>query len=239
VADMIERLLTLQRIDLEVDHLRTGALEYPQREAKAQAEYDVKSKELEVSQIRLTTVEKERSDLQETLRLEESRLKKSRLRINEIKTNYEYQAMRREIDTTERTNTELEEQITAKTTEIDQLRVTIAQYTTELEVLKKTLDEVKTEAAVKAGEYDGLLKTKESERKTLEGEIDRSLLSKYRLIRQRKYHDALVAVIQGACQGCFMNVPPQMENEILRRGAGIYQCPNCQRLLYARDTKAA
>jgi predicted nucleic acid-binding Zn-ribbon protein len=236
---MIEMLLTIQKLDGEVDHLRVGASEYPEREARVQSEYDQKRKQLDTAQGQLGLAEKERSTFQETLRLEEIRLKKSKLRMNEIKTNYEYQAMRREIDSTERSNTELTEQISAKTGEIETLTASIAQLETEVAALEKTLNEVKAEAVTKAGEFGGLLKAKESELKALEKEIDRGWLSKYRMIRQRKYKDALVAVIGGACQGCFMNVPPQMENEILRRGAGIYQCPNCQRLLYAMDTKTA
>lgn len=236
---MIEMLLTLQRLDGEVDHLRVGAAEYPEREARVQAEHDQKRKQLETAREQLAASEKERGALQETLRLEEIRLKKSKLRMNEIKTNYEYQAMRREIDSTERSNTELTEQISAKNAEIEALRTSIAQLEGEAEVLAKSLSEAKTEAVAKAGEFGGLLQVKETEQKSLEKEIDRGLLSKYRMIRQRKYKDALVAVIDGACQGCFMNVPPQMANEILKRGAGIYQCPNCQRLLYAMDTKTA
>lgn len=239
MANMIEMLLTLQRLDLEMEHLRTGALEYPEREAKAQLGYDGKNKQIETTQTQISTLEKEIVDSKETLRLEEIRLKKSRLRINEIKTNYEYQAMRREIDSTERSNVELQDLIKTKTGEIEQLQVVLKEYEEEVAVLRKALDEVKAEAVEKAGEFGGLLGVKESEQQTLEKEIDRSLLSKYRMIRQRRYKDALVEVIAGACQGCFMNVPPQMENEILSRGAGIYQCPNCQRLLYATETESA
>ncbi|MFH1262640.1 MAG: C4-type zinc ribbon domain-containing protein [Pseudomonadota bacterium] len=236
---MIEQLLTLQRLDGEVDGLRTGALEAPQRQARAQGEYDEKKKQLDTAKTQLAAFEKERSDFQETLRLEEIRLKKSKMRINEIKTNYEYQAMRREIETTERSNTELQEQIAQRNAEIDRLVTLSTQLEADLAALRATLDGTMSDAATKKVEFDSLLHAKEQERKTLEGGIDRGLLSKYRMIRERKYKDALVAVIAGACQGCFMNVPPQMENEILRRGAGIYQCPNCQRLLYATGTKTA
>jgi uncharacterized protein len=236
VDEMIEKLLTMQKLDLELDQLRAGASVYPTRLSAAQTDFSEKQKKLEALQLQIETSQKAKGDLEETLRLEEIRLKKSKLRINEIKTNYEYQAMRREIETTERTNKELEEQILKKAEEVEIAEKQIAQYMEECAASEKILSEVSTEATAKGGEFEGILKVKESEQKMIETGIDRAILSKYRMIRQRKYRDALVEVISGACQGCFMNVPPQMANEILRRG-GIYQCPNCQRLLYSRETK--
>ena len=70
------------------------------------------------------------------------------------------------------------------------------------------------------------------EAKKLEADCDKGILSKYRLIRQRRHEDAIVSVISGSCQGCFMNIPPQMANQMQRNKQIIETCPNCQRLIF-------
>jgi predicted nucleic acid-binding Zn-ribbon protein len=43
-----------------------------------------------------------------------------------------------------------------------------------------------------------------------------------------------VAVKNGTCQGCNMNIPPQLYN-VLQRGVSIEICPSCSRIIYWED----
>ena len=45
---------------------------------------------------------------------------------------------------------------------------------------------------------------------------------------------AVVAVIKGVCQGCFMNVPPQVVN-LIKMYDNLVICEVCQRILYIED----
>jgi predicted nucleic acid-binding Zn-ribbon protein len=42
---------------------------------------------------------------------------------------------------------------------------------------------------------------------------------------------AMVPVKNGTCQGCNMNIPPQLFNT-LQRGNSIEVCGNCNRIIY-------
>ena len=42
---------------------------------------------------------------------------------------------------------------------------------------------------------------------------------------------AVVSVKNGTCQGCNMNIPPQLFN-LLQRGDSIELCGNCNRTIY-------
>jgi predicted nucleic acid-binding Zn-ribbon protein len=42
-----------------------------------------------------------------------------------------------------------------------------------------------------------------------------------------------VEVAGGICQGCYMNIPPQLSNEIIRNDK-VHLCPSCQRILYVK-----
>ena len=56
------------------------------------------------------------------------------------------------------------------------------------------------------------------------------VLKKYSAIRMRRGL-ALVPVKNGTCQGCNMNIPPQLFNT-LQRGNSIEVCGNCNRIIY-------
>ena len=74
-------------------------------------------------------------------------------------------------------------------------------------------------------------KTKGSKRQKQVKEIQEGLLRKYDTLRERRKGLAVVNVVQGVCQGCFMNIPPQQFNQLLK-GDKILDCPTCQRILY-------
>ena len=63
--------------------------------------------------------------------------------------------------------------------------------------------------------------------------LARDLVSRYELIFSRRGGTAVVEVAGGICQGCFMNIPPQLGNEIIRSDK-IHLCPSCQRIVYVK-----
>ena len=56
------------------------------------------------------------------------------------------------------------------------------------------------------------------------------VLKKYATIRMRRGL-AMAPVKNGTCQGCNMNIPPQVFNQ-LQRGDTIELCGNCNRIIY-------
>lgn len=50
----------------------------------------------------------------------------------------------------------------------------------------------------------------------------------------RKWHTAIVPVINGGCAGCGMALPISLVHEV-KASARIYQCPNCSRMLFTQD----
>ena len=75
-----------------------------------------------------------------------------------------------------------------------------------------------------------------SKRAALAKEIKAPVLRKYDMLRTRRNGKAVVGVINGVCQGCFMSIPPQQFNDIMK-GDRILNCPTCQRILYHMPEK--
>ena len=72
-----------------------------------------------------------------------------------------------------------------------------------------------------------------SRRQSIAANLARDLVSRYELIFSRRGGTAVVEVAGGICQGCFMNIPPQLGNEIIRSDK-IHLCPSCQRIVYVK-----
>lgn len=229
---MVEQILKLQQLNIEIDRIRSDAQVFPDKLSEAQKKFDSKKKKYDSEKNKLAAAKAELGDMQNTLSLEEQRLIKSRKKLNELDKAYEYQAMKKEIDSTERSNQDLNHKITAKNQEIEKAQGEFAKIEEEFKVVETELEAIKSEAEVKSTEFNGVLDQKISEAKELESQCDKAILSKYNLIRQRKYQDALVAVLGGACQGCFMSLPPQMANMMMTKKNVIDTCPNCQRLIF-------
>ena len=66
--------------------------------------------------------------------------------------------------------------------------------------------------------------------------LDARLRQKYEQIFERRGGTAVVEVRNGTCQGCHMNLPPQLFNE-LQRTRDVRLCPNCNRILFWRPER--
>jgi mannitol/fructose-specific phosphotransferase system IIA component (Ntr-type) len=61
--------------------------------------------------------------------------------------------------------------------------------------------------------------------------LDPSILEHYRRLKKRR-GPALVAVEGGVCQGCFRQLPTELEQRLYRRRGLIRRCSNCNRFIY-------
>jgi uncharacterized protein len=74
-----------------------------------------------------------------------------------------------------------------------------------------------------------------SRRQRIASQVAAELISRYELIFSRRGGTAVVEVAGGICQGCYMNIPPQFLNEIIK-SEKLNLCPSCQRILYLKPS---
>jgi len=72
-------------------------------------------------------------------------------------------------------------------------------------------------------------------RQAIATRLNRELIERYELIFSRRGGMAVVTVSDGICQGCYMNIPPQLWNEIIK-SEKLILCPSCHRILYSKPT---
>src|SRR5580765_2265908 len=103
----VEKLLELQKIELEIDFIRSDAQVFPDRVAQARNAEKLAREAFEASKTKIEQSQKEVRDQEAIYEQETERLKKSQAKLKQLKTNFEFQALNREIENTKRSNDEM------------------------------------------------------------------------------------------------------------------------------------
>ncbi len=150
-----------------------------------------------------------------------------------IKTNKEYQAAVSEIAVHKRQHKELENSMLTIMEEVETLEAKIQEQKPAYEAKAQEVAEQKAALEASVGDLKTKLATLQTDWGDNTRDIDPELLERYNHAK-RLNRDA-IAILEGkSCQGCFMNVPPQLVIEVLRLET-LNSCPSCQRLLFIKE----
>ena len=229
----IEILASLQTVDREIRE-QTGQKQDFLSELEAK-EKEIRAKKREIEALAAGFTEKEK------LRLEKDRVfqdesKKAidkRMRMNRIKNIKELQALQREIDLMRLANGELEEEIIRIMQDIDVIKAQIQTKETEMATMQEEWRKKQKELEEQIRGIDEAVSLAATRRQSIASQVTGDLISRYELIFSRRGGTAVVEVSAGICQGCFMNIPPQLWNEIIRNEK-LQLCPSCQRILFVK-----
>ena len=224
-------LVKLQKLDNSLEQLRRAEIEGPQKmaaldEELASAETKVKaSLELEEE------LKKQRRDYERQIEESEEKIKKSLDRQLRVKTNDEYKALLKEVEFSRKNNSEAEDNVLNLMDEIEKLEEKNQDLEKWLEAQKEILDQRKkdTTAWVTASKKD--LERLGKERLSLAKDIPTGIMSTYDRVYNRGNGLAVVPIIDGICQACHLQIPPQHFNE-LQLNDTLMTCVNCNRIIY-------
>ena len=106
----------------------------------------------------------------------------------------------------------------------------IEQHEADFAALKEHVAGEAKAANEKIAEFDAQIAEERKLRDVAAARVRPDVLKKYSAIRMRRGL-AMAPVKNGTCQGCNMNIPPQLFN-LLQRGDSIELCGNCNRIIY-------
>lgn len=233
-SQKLKALEELQHIDLQIRDLTAQAEAHPARLRQIESERGQAQKALDAWRGKLADNERARRQNEQLLQLERDKVRKWESRLNELKTPREYAALARELDIAKKTNQTAEEEIKRLALEYEDIKRQLA--TAEAALAEKDAVVQREGAGIQQAlqELNTQLGELQAHREAAAAHCDRSLVSKYERIRKQRGGVAVVAVINGTCKGCNMNIPPQMANT-LRVGGEIQLCPSCHRFIYAAE----
>ncbi len=227
-------LVKLQKIDTTIERQQFAELEGPKKLEEldaelAQAESKVnRSLKLEEEQ------KKRRRELEKYIEETETNIKKAQNRQFQVKTNEEYKALLKEIDYQKREKNAAEDEVLQLMESLESLEEENKKLKLWLEEQKTILNQKKKAVGewVEASKKD--LQKNIIERESLIKDLPKDLLATYQRVYTRGNGRAVVPIIDGICQECHLQIPPQHFNE-LRRNDKLMSCPNCNRIIYWRD----
>ncbi|HEY2917893.1 MAG TPA: C4-type zinc ribbon domain-containing protein [Candidatus Binatia bacterium] len=231
----IEILASLQNVDREIkDHAGRKQDLLSEIESKDR-QIQAKKREIEILTAAFTDKEKLRLEKDRIFQDEGKKTMDKRMRMNRIKNAKELQALQREIEQLKQHNGELEENLIILMEEIDGIKAQIQAKEAEMAAMQDEWQEKQQELKVQITGIDQAVSEAASRRQRIASQVAGELISRYELIFARRGGTAVVEVAGGICQGCYMNIPPQFLNEIIK-SEKLNLCPSCQRILYLKPS---
>ncbi|HLB05859.1 MAG TPA: C4-type zinc ribbon domain-containing protein [Thermodesulfobacteriota bacterium] len=231
MQEQIRLLVELQKVDAVIGEMQRKREETPRHLAGIRAGLDAIRAESEQYKAELEELKKDRRTKEGLLQMEIERIHKSEGRLKDIKTQKEYQALVKEVEQGKKLNASREEDILKLISDIEErekvasekaeaIRVKEDEYAKEKEILEGELAKIDAEFDGKKREWEVIAKT-----------VKPNILKMYQKVSERRNATTVVPVRNGACTGCHMGLPPQLYNQV-QKGAEMYQCPSCLRILY-------
>ena len=179
----------------------------------------------------LDELQKEDAILQQEMLGEKDQIAKVEARLPEIQTQKEYVAVLKEIDMAKKATLDTQAKITLKENALTELMADLEEKQAELDAITEKSAARRAEVDKIFLESDDTASSRQSTRDSLAKDLPNSLLSKYQRIFSRRGGLAVARVVDGACLGCNIQLPPQQYNR-LHQGKELQSCPHCNRLLF-------
>jgi len=230
----LQALVSLQEIDIRIRDLERDRQHIPRRLDEIEEQLTENRKVLSDERNRYDEAEMARRLLESDLRAEKEKIKKWESRLNEIKSNRDYQALSREIEAARKANLGIEDEILKKMQENEDLKPSVVQKEEDLNALDKQLSEERKGLENQLQDINERISAEQTIHDEAQNGIEARWYRQYDMIRKRRDGVAVVSVQDEHCQGCNMGIPPQLYNVVLR-GQQIELCPFCSRILYYRQ----
>jgi predicted nucleic acid-binding Zn-ribbon protein len=227
----IEILASLQTVDREIKEqnvIKQGLM------GELQAiEKEILNKKHEIESLKAIYTERDkiRQEKERLLQEESKKATDKRMRMNRIKNIKELQALQREIEQIRQGNSEQEEELIKILEEIDGIKTSIKAKEDDMAERQELWNQKQQSMQAQISGIEQAVSEASIRRKGIAAQVAGDLIRRYELIFARRGGTAVVEVAGGICQGCYMNIPPQLWNEIIK-SEKVNLCPSCQRILY-------
>lgn len=235
----LELLWELQKIDLGLRGIKEEKDRYPGEMKKLDEKQKIEKERVDKEKEKIESLEKTRRQKEGQLNLEQEKIKRAEGKMFEVKTNKEYQALLSEIDAIKEANSRMEEEILQVMDEVDELKRDLSKREEDVGATLERIEAERKKLQQKMAHDEKVWEGQMERREVLSRQIESKLVKLYNTLREKRQGVGVVSVKHETCQGCFVNVPPQLFIEVQKNNA-LVRCPHCNRILYwegDRNTK--
>ena len=227
-------LIKLQDCDSQLVKLSSKKKILPENIEKLDKEFILFKEGIEKNKIKYDELKSRHTENENKIKKVNEGIVKTKERMLEVKNNKEYQAMLKEIEIAESSRGEIETQIISLLDELDKLSVLVKK---DEEILKQSRSKYEQDKKAMEDDLNAVdtdVANWEQKRIDLQKDVPDELLVRYERIKKRNKGVGVTSVWKSVCNGCHMNIPPQLYNE-LQRSDDLLSCPNCNRIMYFQD----
>ncbi|MFO7785254.1 MAG: zinc ribbon domain-containing protein [Thermodesulfobacteriota bacterium] len=231
MKEKIKVLIELQNCDNRIRSLEKRKTEAPLRIKALSNEMELVAKGFEEDDERLRAVKSERRSLESEVDELDDKIRKGNEKLSNIKSNKEYTAALKEIESLNKKKALLEDRIIRHIEEMELVADRCRQNKEQLEALKERFEQERKETQEELLGLEKELAKLNKKRSGISAKADPQFLRQYQLVRERLGSHAVSPVIGGVCRTCNMGIPPQMFNELMKCEE-LTSCPHCNRIVY-------
>lgn len=231
MREQIEILASLQNVDREIREKSGVKVVLLAEIQKKEGEIQAKRADIALLRAEWSEKDKQRQEKEQMLQEESNKATEKRMRMNRIKNIKELQALQREIDQIKLGNSQLEEELIKLLEEAEAYASALRAKEEEMKQLEAAWREKQGEIEAQVAGIERAVAEASALRQGIATRLNRELIERYELIFSRRGGVAVVTVSDGICQGCYMNIRPQLWNEIIK-SEKLILCPSCHRILY-------
>ena len=230
----IDIIVKLQQIETETISIKSSMNNLPERLNALDEKLESFEKKIKDEESLSNELKKKYRAYESDIQLKDNSIEKLGEKLRAVKTNKEYQSLLKEEEQLRRNNSLIEDKMIECLDKLEEVTKIVEErkieYLNLSEHVNKEKEAIKKEVELKKGELSQL----ESDWKDFSQKIDPELLKKFISVKSQVRGIAIAPVKDAVCQGCNMNIPAQLYNE-LHRFDTLNFCPHCQRIIYWKD----
>jgi len=228
-------LIQLQQIDSKIRAIQRTIEDVPGKITEVESPLQDSQNVLNRIKQQYEAFEKKKREKERALEDINDKINKLKMRTGEIKTNKEYQALLKEIKAVEDARSSIEDDILSAMEDADTLGKQIKTEEQNYRANKEKVEALKKDIENKKSETEKeLLKVQGIREKVIEA-VDSEVYDLYFMLLEICGGLAVIEVKDEICQGCNMNIPPQLFVE-LKKNEEIYNCPHCRRIIFYKNS---
>lgn len=231
MKEQIKVLVNLQNIEIETADIKSKLSDVSTKLSMLDSSVSQVEGSIEGATAQLDNLKKQYRDFESDVQMNLSQIQKSREKLRLVKTNKEYQSILKEIEDIQEKNSLIEDEMIKCLEQMDDAEKVISSKKEEFLTVKGQVSNEKESIARETEQNKKRLAELEAEWQKFSAEIDPELMKKYKTVKEKVQTRAVAAVNNAVCQGCNLNIPPQLFNE-LQRFENLKFCPHCQRIIY-------
>ncbi len=224
------------RLDGAMDRLKMQRKKHEQL-TRQQAELN---EQLKAAQVKATAAEKQSAEVEE-------RVDHLRTQMNSVKNNKEYSALLIEVNTLKIDKSKMEDEALEQLGKVEQLKREMEAINLEIASREKLVAGADGEVTACRAELGQQLDELTAKRNQAEEEVPLDARSIFKRVAIIHDGEAMAHIVEEdrrnmeySCSGCYMQLPIERVNALMRKQDEVVICPSCGRILYLEpDLKAA